>query len=130
MAVVERQKVAEVARFGVATLISASITVGLPIALHEGLGIDERLAVAIALATALVVNFATTRLFVFKSEGNARQELWRFLSVSLAFRLAEFGLFLLLFSLGLVYILAQVIVLALSFTLKFIVHKRFVYRGS
>lgn len=124
---VERRSVSEAVRFGVATLLSASITMGVPIALHEGFGVDERTAVAVALAVAFVVNFLTTRLFVFKSEGNARRELGRFLGTSLAFRLAEYGLFLLLFGLGIVYFVAQFIVLASSFVLKFLVTKHFVY---
>lgn len=122
-----RPRVAELARFVLATLLSAAITLGVPIALHEALGIDERLAVAAALAIAFVVNFFTTRVFVFRSSGRARTELRRFLGVSLAFRLGEYGLFLLLFSFGLVYYLAQVIVLLLSFVLKFLTFKGFVY---
>jgi putative flippase GtrA len=123
-----RDRFRELLRFAVATLISASLTLGLPIVLHEGLAVEQRRAVAIALAIAFVVNFLTTRYFVFKSRGKAGDELWRFLGVSLAFRLAEYGLFLLLFSLGLVYYLAQFIVLALSFVMKFFVQRRFVYR--
>jgi putative flippase GtrA len=124
----KRRSVAEIARFGVATGITACITLGVPVALHEGFSIDERVAVAVALAVAFVVNFFTTRLFVFQSRGDSRQELWRFLGVNLGFRVTEYGLFLLLFSLGLVYVVAQFIVLALSFVLKFIVQRRFVYR--
>jgi putative flippase GtrA len=123
-----RDRLQELLRFGVATLISASLTLGLPIVLHEGLAVEERRAVAIAVVIAFVVNFLTTRYYVFKSSGKAGDELWRFLGTSLAFRLAEYGLFLLLFSLGLVYYLAQFIVLALSFVMKFIVQRRFVYR--
>jgi putative flippase GtrA len=128
--VVARPKVAELARFGVAAVISATITMGVPIGLHEGFGVDERAAVAIALAIAFVVNFFTARLFVFKSGGNARRELWRFLGVSLGFRLAEYGAFLLLFGLGMVYFVAQFIVLASSLALKFLVQKHFVYRPA
>jgi putative flippase GtrA len=128
--VVTRPRLAEVARFGVATVISASITLGVPVALHEGFDVDERVAVAIALAIAFVVNFFTTRLFVFKSGGSARRELWRFLGVSLTFRLAEYGFFLLLFGFGMVYFAAQFIVLASSFVLKFLVQKYFVYRPT
>jgi putative flippase GtrA len=123
-----RDRFRELLRFAVATLISASLTLGLPIVLHEGLAVEQRRAVAIALVIAFIVNFLTTRYFVFRSGGKARDELWRFLGVSLAFRLAEYGLFLLLFSLGLAYYIAQFIVLALSFVLKFIVQRRFVYR--
>jgi putative flippase GtrA len=122
-----RERVAELARYVLATLVSASITLGVPVALHEGLGVDERIAVAVALVIAFVVNFVTTRVYVFKSAGNARAELNRFIAVSLAFRLGEYGLFLLLFSLGIVYYIAQLVVLILSFVLKFLTYRRFVY---
>lgn len=126
-----RARFAELARYALATLVSAAITLGVPVALHEGLGIDERIAVAIALAMAFVVNFITTRRYVFKSAGNARAELQRFTAVSLAFRLGEYGLFLLLFALGIVYYIAQAIVLVLSFVLKFLTYRGFVYgRGA
>lgn len=120
-------RVWEFVRYVAATGLSAVITLGVPILLHEQFGVEERLAVGIALAIAFVVNFVTTRLFVFKSSGNARSELKRFIGVSLAFRLGEYGLFLLLFSLGIVYYLAQLIVLIISFVLKFLTYRGFVY---
>lgn len=120
-------RLAEFLRYVAATGLSAAITLGIPILLHEQFRVEERLAVGIALAIAFVVNFITTRLFVFRSSGNARSELKRFVGVSLAFRLGEYGLFLLLFSLGIVYYLAQLIVLIISFVLKFLTYKRFVY---
>lgn len=124
---ISRARIAELGRYALATLISAAITLGVPVALHEMLGIDPRIAVAIALATAFAVNFVTTRRFVFKSAGNPRVELRRFTLVSAAFRLGEYGAFLLLMSVGLVYFVAQVIVLLLSFGLKFFVYRGFVY---
>jgi putative flippase GtrA len=122
-----RERVAELARYVLATLVSAAITLGVPVVLHEAMGVDERVAVAVALAIAFVVNFISTRVYVFKSVGNARAELHRFIAVSLAFRLGEYGLFLLLFSLGIVYYLAQFAVLILSFVLKFLTYRGFVY---
>jgi putative flippase GtrA len=117
----------EFLRYVAATLISVAITLGLPILLHEVFRVEERVAVGVALALAFVVNFITTRLYVFKSAGNAKSELKRFIGVSLAFRLLEYGLFLLLFSLGIVYYLAQAIILVLSFIFKFITYRGFVY---
>ena len=122
-----RARIAELLRYGVAGLVSAVITLGLPVALHEGLGVDPRIAVGVALALAFVVNFITNRRFVFRSNGNARGELQRFALVSAAFRLAEYGLFLLLFALGMAYYIAQPLVLGLTVMLKVLIYRGFVY---
>jgi putative flippase GtrA len=120
-------RVWEFLRYVAATGLSAAITLGIPILLHEQFGVEERLAVGIALAVAFIVNFITTRLFVFKSSGNASSELKRFVGVSVAFRLGEYALFLLLFAFGIVYYIAQLIVLIISFVAKFLTYRGFVY---
>jgi putative flippase GtrA len=124
---ISRARIAELVRYALAGVVSAAITLGVPVALHEGLGIDPRIAVAISLVMAFVVNFITNRRFVFKSQGNARGELQRFAIVSAAFRLGEYGLFLLLFALGMAYYIAQPVVLGLTVMLKFLVYRGFVY---
>jgi putative flippase GtrA len=124
---VTRARLTEMLRFGMATAVSATITLGLPVLLVEFGGVPERRAVAIALAVAFVVNFVTTRRFVFRSEGRAGGELWRFALTSAGFRLAEYLAFLGLHSLGMVYFLAQALVLTMSFLLKFLVLRSFVY---
>lgn len=124
------RKLRELLRYFLATGLSAAISLGIPILLHEHFAVEERVAVAIALTIAFVVNFITTRLFVFRSTGNAQSELLRFTGVSLGFRIGEYGLFLVLFSLGIIYYVAQLIVLVFSFVLKFYTYKRFVYGGQ
>ena len=121
------ERLAELFRFGLATGLSASVTIGLPILLHEVFAVPERIAVGIAFATAFVVNFVVSRNFVFRSAGNARNELTRFIITSVGFRLGEYGLFLVLFQLGVVYYAAQIVVLGISLVLKFFTFKTFVY---
>ena len=101
-------------RFFGATGISATITLGLPVLLHEGLAVPPRAAVAIALTVAFMVNFLTTRLFVFRSSGRAPGELARYALTSAAFRGGEYLGFLALHALGLVYYLAQPLVLLMG----------------
>lgn len=117
-------------RFGLQSGASASITLGLPILLHEALGIQVEHAVAAALATAFVFNFATMRLLVFRSEGRVGWELLRYLLAALAFRLAEYGVFLVFHrQLGLMYVVSLGLVLAVSTVLKFALYRNFVFRA-
>ena len=124
---IERSRLAELLRYGMASAASAVVTLGLPVLLHEGFQVDERVAVAIAFATVFVMNFIIQRLFVFKSAGRASGEIARYTVTSVVFRGAEYIAFLLLFRLGLVYWLAQLIVVGVSFVVKFLTLRYFVY---
>lgn len=118
-------------RFGMQSGASASITLGLPILLHEAFGVPVEHAVAAALVTAFVFNFVTMRLFVFRSDGGAGWELLRYVLAALAFRLLEYGLFLLLNRwLGLMYVASLGLILAISTVLKFGFYRSFVFRGG
>jgi len=121
------ERLAELFRYGIATGLSATVTIGLPLLLHEVFAVPERIAVGIAFAAAFVLNFVTTRGYVFRSTGAARNELPRYVITSVCFRLGEYGLFLVLFQFGLVYYAAQIIVVGLSLVLKFLTFKTFVY---
>src|SRR5690606_6513003 len=55
------------ARYLIATGASALLSLGLPLVLHQIVGLREELAVAIALALMLVINFVTIRVYVFRS---------------------------------------------------------------
>lgn len=123
-----RSRLAEAVRFGAASGLSALITLGLPVLLHEFAGLDPRLAVAIAFVTVFVTNFLTTRYFVFRDTGDAGTALKRFFLSSLAFRGAEYVGFLGLYGIGLPYWVAQVIVVGVSFVLKFFTLRNFVYK--
>ncbi len=115
---------AQLARFMVSTGFSAAMSFGLPIALHEWLGVGERIAVAIGFAAAYVGNIVLLRLFVFQSRGSWRKQLARYIPVNGVFRLAEYFAFLLLFErAGLDYRIAMFVVLGVSAGLKFFVYR-------
>lgn len=115
---------AQLARFMVSTGFSAAMSFGLPIVLHEWLRIAERIAVAIGFAVAYAGNIVLLRLFVFQSRGSWRKQLARYVPANGAFRLAEYGGFLLLFEeAGLDYRMALLAVLGVSACLKFFVYR-------
>jgi putative flippase GtrA len=108
-------------RFGAASGLSAIITLGLPIALHERFQLDQRIAVGISQATVLLMNFVTLRLFVFRSRRRAREDVFRYAASAVVFRGLEYASFLLLFELvGVFYVTALVITLCASTVAKFI----------
>lgn len=117
-------------RFAVSTGLSAVLSFGLPIALHEYFGVAEKTGVAIGFAAAYVGNIVLLRVFVFRSQGSWRQQLARFIPANAVFRLLEYGAFLLLFErLGLDYRLAVLIVLGTSTLVKFFAY-RLIFRDK
>ena len=111
-------------RFGLLTALSAIITVGLPILLHEQWGVSPPRAAAIAFAVAFVVNFVSLRRLVFSSRRGAGRDLFAYTMSSLFFRSAEYVSFLLLFAIRVQYIIALISVLAVSATAKFFWYRR------
>ena len=109
----------QLARFGVLTAISATITIGLPVLLHEQWGVRPPKAAAVAFALAFLVNFVSLRRLVFSSRRRASRDLFVYAASSLFFRSAEYVAFLLLFAIGIQYVIALVGVLAVSATAKF-----------
>jgi putative flippase GtrA len=125
-----RPFIGQLMRFGVSTLISASITIGLPVLLHELFHVPEQRAVFIAFNVALVVNFIIMRHFVFAKRGSAAGDMLRYAVTNIAFRLAEYAAFSFLFRvLHLYYVLAIVVVLIGSTTLKFVAYRFLVFDG-
>jgi putative flippase GtrA len=118
----------EVNRFLAVTVVSAGVTLGAPVLLHELVGMGEEIAVAVALFTAFCLNFFMARIYVFRSGGAVVPQLVRFAGASLAFRLAEYLAFLALHLwLDLFYVLAVAVVLVVSFVLKFLFYRVFVF---
>lgn len=118
-----------VIRYGIATLISAAVSVGLPILLHEVLGLGPQVSVAIGFVTIFVVNFVNVKYFVFRKHDGSWRQLRRFVLATGGFRLLEYCAFSLLFSLfGLHYVLSLCVVLAASLALKFLVYQHFIFK--
>ena len=118
-------------RFGLASGLSALITLGIPVVLHELISVDEEISVAIAMAIALIVNFFVTRNFVFRSQRAVIPGMASFFVSSVVFRLLEFGAFVLLFrTLQLNYLLVLVSILTVSFVVKFFYHRFYTFGDS
>ena len=122
--------VGQLLRFGVSTGFSAAMSFGLPILLHEQFGMPERIAVATGFATAYIGNLLLLRVFVFRSKGAWKRETLHYIVTNGAFRLAEYGAFLLLLDrLGLDYRLSILVVLGISACAKFFIYRR-IFGGS
>jgi putative flippase GtrA len=103
------------------TGVSAAITIGLPALLHELLGLQQTVAVAISQSSALLVNFLMIRVFVFRSKRAAPRDLAYYVGSAAAFRGLEYLCFLALFELGhLYYLIALVLTLGTSTLIKFV----------
>lgn len=111
-------------RFGISTGFSAALSFGLPLLLHEHLGVTETLAVAIGFAAAYLGNIWLLRNFVFRSTGNWRREVSRYVVWNAVARLLEYAAFYALFaSLGVDYRFALLLVLGISAVLKFFLYR-------
>ncbi len=117
-------------RFGMLAAISAALSFGLTIGLHELAGVRAHAAYAVALLVAFVVNFLAMRHAVFRAQaGPARCQLALHALTAIAFRVGEYAAFLLLhWCLGLHYVLAMVAIQGLSFLGKFFVYRNVVFR--
>jgi len=122
-------RIGQILRFGATSGMSAAITVGLPVALHEGLGVVPQHGAAIAFCVAFLVNFFSLRRLVFRSAGGIGRDLGLFVISSLAFRAAEYAAFLALTTFAHVYyVVALVGVLGLSTVAKFFWYRKALHR--
>lgn len=114
-----------VVRFGMTSGLSAALSLGLPVLLHEGLGIAVQIAVATGFATSYLANFVMLRSFVFRSQKSLKADLPRYLVVNGSFRVIEYFAFLGLYEgLSMNYALAVLIILTLSTIMKFFGYRR------
>lgn len=111
-------------RFGISTGFSAALSFGLPLLLHEHFGISETMAVAIGFAAAYLGNIWLLRNFVFRSSGNWRREVFRYVVWNALVRLLEYASFYALFArFGFDYRVALLLVLGISAVLKFFLYR-------
>lgn len=124
-----RETLLQIVRYLLMTGVSAIFTLGVPILLHEGLFIEEEKAVAIALSTAFIINFLTTRYYVFKAGSGVNGQAVRYAVTSVAFRVSEYLAFLVLHSLlNIYYAFALVLIMLTSLVFKFLVNRIYVFR--
>lgn len=122
---------AAASRFAVATFASALLSFGLPLALHEVMGLGERLSVGLSFAIAYAFNFIMLRRMVFASEAGWRRDLGLYAGVNATFRLGEFLAFAALRSSAVLsYAAALLVVLTLSTMVKFFAYRRLFGRAD
>jgi putative flippase GtrA len=119
-------RIGQIMRFGLMTAMSASVTVGLPVLLHEVFDVAPRHGAAIAFLVAFFLNFISLRRLVFRSEGGLGRDLLTFVISSLMFRGGEYLAFLVLTgpALHIHYIVALLGVLSLSALAKFFWYRK------
>lgn len=120
-------------RWGVITLVNFVVNVGLTAMLHEGFGVDTRVAYAIALTTVFFMNFALLRYYVYAP--NDAQPLGALFATyaasAIGFRLTEYVGFLLLHTIaGVPYLIAIFLVQGASFFVKYFYYGRLFSRNS
>jgi putative flippase GtrA len=119
----------EVARFGFVGALSYGLGVALAAMFHEVLGVPEKGAVGASLAIVLVTNFFLARTFIFRSAGDVRHEVARFVVTSATMRGLEYALFIVLLNYaGIGYLIAMTVAMALSTIAKFFIYRTLVFR--
>lgn len=115
----------QISRFLMVTAMSALVTLGLPIILHEVAGLSPPIAVGIAFVVAFCFTFVSTRRLVFASDGSVGRDLTIFVASTAAFRLSEYFVFLILSEKFAVhYVVALVFTLTISSVSKFFWYKQ------
>jgi len=115
-------------RYSVLGAVSVAINVVVVSALRELGGQSAAVAGAAGYAAVLVLNFVMARRHVFMSSAAIAPEMLRYGLVQLGMRLAEYLSFLLLvYSAGLSYPLAIVVVAGVFFLVKFGLYRGYVF---
>ena len=107
-------------KFLMTSALSAILTLGMPIFLHEIAAVAENRAVLIAFVVAYFFNFFVLKYIVFEGKGKARYDLFKYLAANLAFRAAEYFTYIYLNSvLDYNYVICLLIVLIAFTIIKF-----------
>lgn len=117
-----------IVRYVATSSLSFVVNFGAAAATHELAGLPPEAAGAIGLTLSFLVNFVTLRLFVFASRGAVGGEMARFALTSAAFRLGEYGVFLVLHTgLGIYYLLALFVTAAAATIVKYVAYRALVF---
>jgi putative flippase GtrA len=123
--------VLELFRFIGSGLLAFPVGLGISALCHEVLGWRQEYAAAAAVSSLLLINFALSRVYVFRSTGRFTYQLTRFIAIALLMRAAEYLMFIGLFrGTGMPYLLAITASLATSSLIKFFVYRSWVFQVS
>lgn len=115
------------ARFVVTGSLSVAADVGLLAILRSALGWPLALATVLAYTAGLLVNYSLNRNWTFRSSRNHRQTLVRY-AVMVGFNAgATLGIVVGLSSLGLFYLLAKLIAVAINASVNFLAGRHWVF---
>lgn len=116
-------------RFGLVSILSFSVNVGLTALLHEVFHLSAELAFAIALAIVMAQNFLLSRYYIYDGRsGNPAHQLVLYVMSSLGFRGAEYVAFLVGHTwLGAPYLPTTIGVLMTSVLIKFFYYRCVVF---
>lgn len=118
----------EVFGFGIFGILSAGLTFFLTIFLHEIVLISVRVAYAVGLVAAILLNFVLCRNVIFRSNESANWQLFFFVLSSFFFRSLEYGAFLFQeLTIHLPYGVAILAIKAIFFLSKFWYYKMLVF---
>jgi putative flippase GtrA len=115
----------------VVSAVSFFLNVGLTAFLHEIINLKPMWAYGISLIILLCMNFCLMRYWVYRQEmqpGTLKKQFVATAATSIGFRLSEWLVFIGLNEfLGLYYLLAMLIVMGISFFLKFFVYDALIF---
>lgn len=118
----------EIMRWLVAGAGGLAVSLVVTALMHEGVGLPEPAAFAIAVAVLFGLHFLSSAYFVFRSGADGRMFL-RYTIAALAFRGLDFVLFVAISGLAPLYA-AVVLAMAISNVCKFFVYRHHVFRSD
>ncbi len=119
-------------RYGFSGVLSLPANLAVTVLLHEVFGLMVEAAAACGFIAALVVGFAMCRYVVFDaSAGNPVRQFTAYAVSSVFFRGIEYAAFVLLYRYAEVhYVVSMVVVVGVSFIVKFAYYKLVVFAGA
>lgn len=119
-------------RWGVNTVASFIVNLGVTAGLHEVLSVRAEIAYAAGLLTVFLMNFGFFRYYVFVQPEPMpiRRQFAAYTASAIGFRVSEYLGFLVLHTmLGVHYIITMFVVQGATFVMKFFFYGRLVFRG-
>lgn len=123
-----RGLIAALLRFGVTGFLSVGLDVAILFELHSVAKVDLLLATTVAYASSLAVNYSLNHAWVFQADGQARRRLLRYGFLVVVNYTLVIGFVSGLTALGLYYLLARLIAVAVNALINFTAFRYWVFR--
>lgn len=121
---IESDEIMKITQFVVVGLSGTLITWGTLFAFVEGVGLPVWISYSLAYSFGIVNNFIWNRIWTFRSEGRkTRAEFFKYIAVNIVSLSGYWGLSTLLNHIGLHYFVANIIGMALSFIINYILNR-------